>query len=134
MNYQKTLGLLSKSNDTIEIASIFKSTKPYNIIRYDWLMHKLKKYLRLDTVIFDVSYIYIDILKHSYPDQLINELTMFKFLIVSILIAVKVCQDDYLYNDDYAYVLNMDVRVLNQLEILFLQLIDFNVSHLACGF
>lgn len=61
------------------------------------------------------------------PTFYVNNLTIHRLLLVSVLCSAKYLDDEYLKNSRYAYVGGIPTTEMNTLELIFLSLIQFSL-------
>lgn len=77
-----------------------------------------------ETVLLSV----VQIAKFSaLPDVHVTQLTLHRLLLTSLVVAAKFWDDRYLFNKRYAYLGGVETKDLNQMEIVFLALLSFDL-------
>ncbi|KAI9311620.1 cyclin-domain-containing protein [Dichotomocladium elegans] len=125
------LGRLISHNDLIPLTSSnitrFHSRMPPNISLNDYL-RRIVKYAPVEKACLLVLLIYIDRICERHPHFTISSLTVHRFLITAVTVSSKSLCDSYCTNSHYAKVGGISTQELNQLELEFLKLIDWDLS------
>ncbi|CAD8057199.1 unnamed protein product [Paramecium primaurelia] len=116
-----------KETDTLEIEqdqiSYFHSIKAPSITLYNYLQ-RIAKYTHCSEECFVIALIYLDRLQEKHPQLVLNSKCIHRFLLISLVIAIKFQDDDYYKNEYYAKVGGISVREIFVLEQAFLELMD----------
>ena len=102
---------------------IFNSKSIPNISTYDYML-RIVEYSNLEENTLILSLIYIDKIARI---KKITKYNIYKYLITSVLIALKYNEDEIYNNNYYSQIGGINYEELMQLELNFLVLIDFNV-------
>lgn len=94
-----------------------------NVSKY---IDRIIKYTHLEESTFILSLIYIDRIC-EYNDILLNEQNIHRILFTSIVLAIKINEDDYYSNSYYSKVGGISIKELNNLEYDFVKLIRYNL-------
>ena len=113
---------INQMNLTQDDDDIFNSKSIPNISIYDYII-RIIEYSDVEENTLILSLIYIDIIAKI---KKITKYNIHKFLITSILIALKYNEDKIYKNDYYSQIGGINNEELMQLELNFLVLIDFN--------
>jgi hypothetical protein len=84
------------------------------------------KYMNCSWSVFIYSLLLLDRAQEFNPEFVITKKNVHRLLLVSNLVAVKYLDDMYYKNSFYATVGGVNLRILNELELQFLQLVNFN--------
>ena len=101
---------------------IFNSKSIPNISTYDYML-RIVEYSNLEENTLILSLIYID---KTAKIKKITKYNIHKYLITSVLIALKYNEDEIYNNNYYSQIGGINYEELMQLELNFLVLIDFN--------
>ena len=101
---------------------IFNSKSIPNISTYDYML-RIVEYSNLEENTLILSLIYIDKIARI---KKITKYNIYKYLITSVLIALKYNEDEIYNNNYYSQIGGINNEELMQLELNFLVLIDFN--------
>ncbi|CAD8155481.1 unnamed protein product [Paramecium octaurelia] len=116
-----------KQTDTLEIEqdqiSYFHATKAPSITLYNYLQ-RISKYTHCSEECFVIALIYLDRLQEKHPYFVLNSKCIHRFLLISIVIAIKFQDDDYYKNEYYAKVGGISTKEIFVLELAFLELMD----------
>ena len=88
---------------------------------------RLEQYLYCSEEVFVIACIYIDRVKAKQPWMVFNTSSMYRLLLVAAITAAKFFDDEIRDNFHYARVGGISNRELNELELLFLEYIDFDL-------
>ncbi len=102
---------------------IFNSKSIPNISTYDYML-RIVEYSNLEENTLILSLIYIDKIARI---KKITKYNIYKYLITSVLIALKYNEDEIYNNNYYSQIGGINYEELMELELNFLVLIDFNV-------
>ena len=102
---------------------IFNSKSIPNISTYDYML-RIVEYSNLEENTLILSLIYVDKIARI---KKITKYNIYKYLITSVLIALKYNEDEIYNNNYYSQIGGINYEELMQLELNFLVLIDFNV-------
>ncbi|KAK9064419.1 hypothetical protein SSX86_015801 [Deinandra increscens subsp. villosa] len=91
-------------------------------------LDRIYKYTNCSPACFVVGYIYIDRLVHRHPGSLVVPLNVHRLLVISIMLAAKILDDEHYNNAFYARVGGVTNTELNRLEVEFLFMIDFDLT------
>ena len=116
---QKNINQMNLTQDD----DIFNSKSIPNISIYDYII-RIIEYSDVEENTLILSLIYIDIIAKI---KKITKYNIHKFLITSILIALKYNEDKIYKNDYYSQIGGINNEELMQLELNFLVFIDFNI-------
>ncbi|KAI8897020.1 cyclin-domain-containing protein [Globomyces pollinis-pini] len=122
--------ILINYNDKLPQAQLvtpFQSQSIPNISIHKYIS-RMVKYLRLEKSVLLMIPIYADRLCHKYPSFVISSLTIHRFVLTCITIAVKCISDDYPTSKFIAKVGGISLKELNFLEIELCKLLDWNLS------
>ena len=102
---------------------IFNSKSIPNISTYDYLL-RIIEFSNIEENNLILSIIYIDKIARI---KKITKYNIYKYLITSVLIALKYNEDEIYNNNYYSQIGGINYEEIMQLELNFLVLIDFNV-------
>ena len=102
---------------------IFNSKSIPNISTYDYLL-RIIEFSNIEENTLILSLIYIDKIARI---KKITKYNIYKYLITSVLIALKYNEDEIYNNNYYSQIGGINYEEIMQLELNFLVLIDFNV-------
>ena len=106
------------------IFSIFSCDHPPSITIKQY-MQRIMKYTTPEPSTIILSLIYIDQICENSTLKL-TRLNIYRFILLSLLTAIKYNEDDYFSNEYYAQVGGVSLKEINLLEYSFLFLLDFN--------
>ncbi|CAD8060092.1 unnamed protein product [Paramecium primaurelia] len=119
-----------KETDTLEIEqdsiSYFHASKAPSITLFNYLQ-RIAKYTHCSEQCFVIALIYLDKLQEKHPYLVLNSKCIHRFLLTSMVIAIKFQDDDYYKNEYYAKVGGVSVREIFVLEQAFLELMDYEL-------
>ena len=128
----ESAALVNGNTDYSELLDYFISKKPPQISIKQYL-NRLMKYCKPEPSTIVISLIYIDKCCEMTNVQLTNLnihryifFNYFRFILTSLLLAIKYNEDDYYANKFYAKVGGISLEELNQLESNFLLLLNYN--------
>ena len=129
INYDNNLSSNINNNNIdkkliLSVSSIFFSIKIPKIDIYS-LFERIFKYSYLDKATFISLVIYINRVAHIIN---IMENNIHKLLIGAFICAIKFYCDEIFYNSIYAKICGVSLKDINELEISFLNLLDFNLN------
>jgi hypothetical protein len=122
----------------VEKYNIFNNNKSHSEIlihfttitnpEIDFLQYiqRLYKYTSCSKSCFIVSLIYIEKILKKYEIANIQHSIIFKLYFVSLLVAIKWNDDDYLSNVYYSKVGGIEKEELLRLQLIFFELLDYN--------
>lgn len=84
------------------------------------------KYMNASPSVYVYSLLLLDRAQEYNPNFTIHKKNIHRLLLVSNLLAAKYLDDLYYKNSFYAMVGGVSLKVLNELEVEFLSLINFN--------
>lgn len=93
-----------------------------NVFKY---IDRIIKYTHVEESTFILALIYIDRIC-EYNDIILTEQNIHRILFSSIILAIKINEDDYYSNSYYSKVAGVSVKELNNLEYEFVRLIRYN--------
>lgn len=111
LDLQKKLSFFSKIPASVTIA------------RY---IERIVKYTYLEESTFILALIYIDRIC-EYNDIILNDANIHRIIFSSVVLAIKINEDDYYSNSYYSKVAGIPVKELNVLEYDFVRLIRYNL-------
>lgn len=111
LDYQKKLSFFNKIPASVTIAKYIE---------------RIVKYTYLEESTFIVALIYIDRIC-EYNDIILNDSNIHRIIFSSIVLAIKINEDDYYSNSYYSKVAGISVKELNVLEFDFVRLIRYNL-------
>ena len=103
--------------------SPFRKAKPPRISLRDYLL-RLQSLMACSPQCFVLACIYLDRISAKCP---IDELSIHRSLLLSLVVAAKFQDDNFCKNTHYAQVGGISVEELNELEQRFLQLLDYQL-------
>ncbi|CAK75419.1 unnamed protein product (macronuclear) [Paramecium tetraurelia] len=123
-----------KQTDALEIEqdqiSYFHATKAPSISIYNYLQ-RISKYTNCSEGCIVIALIYLDRLQEKHPYFVLNSkcihrypFQFIRFLLISIVIAIKFQDDEYYKNEYYAKVGGVSTKEILVLELEFLELMD----------
>ena len=89
------------------------------------LFERILKYSKLDKATFINIFIYIDRVANSIR---IMENNIYKIIIGAFICALKFCNDEIYTNSVYAKICGISLKEINNIEVSFLNLIDFKLN------
>lgn len=89
-------------------------------------IERLIKYTHIEESTFILSLIFIDRIC-EYNDIILTDGNIHRILLSSVLMAIKINEDDYYSNNYYSKVGGISVKELNTLEFEFVRLIRYNL-------
>lgn len=104
----------------------FHSRTPAGITIKDYL-HRIVRFCSIDKAILVVIVYFIDLLSQSFPNFVLNSLTVHRFLITGVTIASKGLCDSFCTNAHYAKVGGLSQMELNFLEVEFLTRVNYKI-------
>jgi len=120
----KFLNLSKETLDLQKKLSFFsKIPASVTIIKY---IERIIKYSHIEESTFIISLIYIDRIC-EYNNIILTEGNIHRILISSIIMAIKINEDDYYSNNYYSKVGGIAVKELNAIEYDFVRLIRYNL-------
>lgn len=111
LDFQRRLSFFSKIPASVTIAKYIE---------------RIIKYTHLEESTFILSLIYIDRLC-EYNDIILCDSNIHRIIFSSVIMAIKVNEDDYYSNSFYSKVGGIAVKELNALEYDFIKLIRYNL-------
>ncbi|CAD8141004.1 unnamed protein product [Paramecium pentaurelia] len=117
-----------KQTDALEIEykSIFHANKAPSITIYNYLQ-RIAKYTHCSEQCFVIALIYLDRLQEKHTYLILNSHCIHRFLLMSIVTAIKFQDDDYYKNEFYAKVGGINIKEINVLEQEFLEYMDYQL-------
>ena len=108
-----------------QCSSPFNSNNNINISITD-LLKRVIKYGQIETSTLVTAIIYLDkiISEHLF----LTEYNVFYLLIASLLLAIKINEDELYNNKTYAKIFGIPLRKLNELEFVFLKTMNYNLT------
>eukprot|EP00826_Nyctotherus_ovalis_P027837 TRINITY_DN2180_c0_g1_i6.p1 TRINITY_DN2180_c0_g1~~TRINITY_DN2180_c0_g1_i6.p1 ORF type:complete len:193 (+),score=41.36 TRINITY_DN2180_c0_g1_i6:72-650(+) len=103
------------------------SSKEVPAISLPSYVRQISRYAECEESIHVAALIYIDRIVAHYPSFAINSRNVHKLALVGIMIAMKIFDDIFMRNSDYAIIGGVTVEELNCMEHEFLALIDFDL-------
>jgi len=88
---------------------------------------RLRTYMKCSDECFVLALIYVKRLKSRVEDFRIDLLSVHRLLLTGLTLATKFCEDEYSKNSYSAIVGGVSNKELNQLELMFLTLLDFKL-------
>lgn len=110
--------------DTNTVTSIFYSRKPPKIGLKDYLM-RFVKYSAIEASTLIVSLILLD--TFSKDQVCLSNLSIHRLLVTTIVIAIKMNEDEIYKNDYYASIGGISLDLLNSMEFTFVKLFDWRL-------
>ncbi len=117
------LNQVDTSDAELPIISLF-SCEHQPSITIKQYMQRIMYYTKPEPSTIILSLIYIDQICENSTLKL-NRLNIYRFILLSLLTAIKYNEDDYFSNDYYAQVGGVSLNEINMLEYSFLYLLDF---------
>ncbi|KAM3139942.1 hypothetical protein pb186bvf_007973 [Paramecium bursaria] len=106
--------------------TLFHAPKIPSITILNYLQ-RIAKYTNCSEQCYIISLIYIDRIQDKRQDIILDSHCIHRFILTSMMIAIKYQDDDYYKNEYYAKVGGITLKEVNQLEAEFLKLIDFEL-------
>lgn len=124
------LSALCATNDPLpppQTVNKFYAADVPGISIHDYLI-RIKKYAQCSTQCFVLALIYIDKLIQGQHGFIICSLNVHRIVITTIMLAAKFFDDCYYNNRYYARIGGVDAQEMNQLEVEFLFMTNFQLS------
>jgi len=118
---------LNFSKETLDFQKklSFFSKVPASVTIHKYI-ERIIKYTHIEESTFILSLIYIDRIC-EYNDIILTDGNIHRILFSSIIMAIKINEDDYYSNNYYSKVAGISVKELNNLEYDFVRLIRYNL-------
>ncbi len=104
---------------------IFSSSAAPNITLYGYI-ERILKYSKIQESTIVLSLIYIDTICEK-NNLLLTNYNIHRIVFTSILVAIKYNEDEYYSNSYYAKVAGLSIDEINNLEYVFLNLLDYRL-------
>ena len=115
----------SKENLDLQKKLSFFSKIPASVTIHKYI-ERIVKYTHVEESTFILALIYIDRIC-EYNDIILTDGNIHRILFSSIIMAIKINEDDYYSNNYYSKVGGISVKELNGLEYDFVRLIRYNL-------
>ncbi len=110
-----------------ELNELFKSTFAHHAVtRLPEYIQRTKKYMPLEEEDFCIVAVILKVVCNKFKN--INPLMYHKLYACALLVCVKMYNDHTKTNNFYGQIFGIPVFILNELELIFLDMIDWNIN------
>eukprot|EP00188_Purpureofilum_apyrenoidigerum_P005104 Plantae.Rhodophyta-Purpureofilum_apyrenoidigerum.ctg634.p1 GENE.Plantae.Rhodophyta-Purpureofilum_apyrenoidigerum.ctg634~~Plantae.Rhodophyta-Purpureofilum_apyrenoidigerum.ctg634.p1 ORF type:complete len:209 (+),score=18.49 Plantae.Rhodophyta-Purpureofilum_apyrenoidigerum.ctg634:168-794(+) len=107
-------------------SSMFYASRVPAVGLRDYL-HRIFKYSQCTSGCYVAALVYLQRIAKRDPSLRLNSLNVHRLIITAVVLAVKFHEDSYFSNSFYARVGGVSLEEFNQLEVAFLQFMDFRL-------
>ncbi|CAK85733.1 unnamed protein product (macronuclear) [Paramecium tetraurelia] len=111
---------------SLQQASPFHTQRTPSISIENYIQ-RIAKYAHCNSVCFVFALIYLDKIQEMHQNVVLNSNCIHRFMIVSIMVAIKYYDDEYYKNEYYAKVGGLSLKEINQLEKEFLNMLNYEL-------
>ncbi|CAD8092441.1 unnamed protein product [Paramecium sonneborni] len=93
-------------------------------------IQRIAKYTHCNSVCFVFALIYLDKVQEMHQNLILNSHCIHRYelvILLSIMVAIKYYDDEYFKNEYYAKVGGLSLKEINQLEMEFLDLLNYEL-------